>query len=217
MDSDSIYLVISFLYIGLLAFLGFIFYRFCHLRAEAVRKFIHIMTSLWIFLVEYKLKNPVAKLIGPFLFIFFNWFFSKSEFSSLLGMNDRKRDSGLVYYPLSIFILVLLEISGLISSSSVIASVLVMGWGDGLAALIGSRFGKNSYLVYGRYKKSMEGSFVMFAVSFAIILIFTPLSWYAALLTALAASVAENITPLGLDNLTVPFSVAILSEVLCSL
>lgn len=217
MGSDCLYLAISFLYIGILALIGLLLYRYCHLRAEGVRKFIHIMTSLWIFIVEYKIKSPVCKLIGPFIFIFLNLIFSKSRFSSLLGMNDRRRDSGLVYYPLAIFVLVLLEIAGYISSYSVIASVLVMGWGDGLAALIGSRFGRNSYLVYGKYKKSIEGSSVMLAASFAIIMLFTPLKWYAALLIALLASFAENVTPLGLDNLSVPFSVAILSEVLCSL
>lgn len=217
MNSDFFYLVISFLYIGILVLLGLVFYRCFHMRAEIVRKFIHIMTSLWIFLVEYKIESPAAKLIGPFLFILINGIFSRSEFSYLLGMDDRKRGNGLVYYPMAIFILVLLEITGILSSSSVVAGVLVMGWGDGFAALAGSIFGRNSYMVYGKYKKSIEGTLAMFAVSAAVILIFTDMNWYYALAVAFIAAFLENVTPLGLDNLSVPIAVACMTEVICSL
>ncbi len=217
MTSDLIYLAISFLYIGILVLIGLILYRCLHVRAEGVRKFIHILTSLWIFIVEYRLSSPWAKLIGPFLFTIINGLFSRSRFSYLLGMDDRERGNGLMYYPLSIFILVLLEIAGVLSPSSVIAGVLVMGWGDGLAALAGSRFGRNSYLVYGKYKKSIEGTAVMFAASAVIIVIFTDMEWYYAASVAFVAALMENVTPLGLDNLSVPIIVSLLSEVICSL
>lgn len=217
MQSDYLYLLISFSYIAILVAIGFLLYRYLRVSSEGVRKFIHIMTSLWIFIVEYKIDNIYLKLLGPFLFIFINGAFSFSSFSSLLGMNDRRRDNGLIYYPLSIFFLVLLEHFGVLSRSSVIAGVLAMGFGDGLAALIGTKFGKNSYLVYGKYKKSKEGTATMFIVSLAVLLLFTELPLYYALLVALVAAFFENMTPLGLDNLSVPFSVAILTEVLCSL
>ena len=92
-----------------------------------------------------------------------------------------------------------------------------MGWGDGLAALAGSRFGRNSYLVYGKYKKSIEGTAVMFAASAVIIVIFTDMEWYYAASVAFVAALMENVTPLGLDNLSVPIIVSLLSEVICSL
>lgn len=217
MNSDYIYLLISLAYIGLLAVIGFVLYRYLKVKAEGVRKFIHIMTSLWIFLVEYKIANSYLKLLGPFLFIFINGVFSFSGLSSILGMNDRRRDNGLIYYPLSIFILVLVQNLGYLNRDSVIAAVLVMGFGDGFAALVGTRFGKSKYLVYGKYKKSKEGTLTMFLVSFAVICMFTDLHIYYALLVAFVAALLENITPLGLDNLSVPLSVAILSEALCSL
>ncbi len=209
--------MLSFVYIGLLAAIGFVLYRYLKVRAEGVRKFIHIMTSLWIFLVEYKIENPYLKLVGPFLFIFLNGVFSFSGLSAILGMNDRRRDNGLIYYPLSIFILVLCQNIGYLNRDSVIAAVLVMGFGDGFAALIGTRFGKSKYFVYGKYKKSKEGTITMFLVSLAVVCIFTELHLYYALLVAFAAALLENITPLGLDNLSVPIAVAMLSEVLCSL
>ncbi len=209
--------MLSFVYIGLLAAIGFVLYRYLKVRAEGVRKFIHIMTSLWIFLVEYKIENPYLKLVGPFLFIFLNGIFSFSGLSAILGMNDRRRDNGLIYYPLSIFILVLCQNIGYLNRDSVIAAVLVMGFGDGFAALIGTRFGKSKYFVYGKYKKSKEGTITMFLVSLAVVCIFTELHLYYALLVAFAAALLENITPLGLDNLSVPIAVAMLSEVLCSL
>jgi len=217
LSSDYIYLLISFAYIGFLGAMGFVLYRFCRVRAEGVRKFIHIMTSLWILLVEYKIENPYLKLLGPFLFIFINGTFSFSGLSSILGMNDRRRDNGLIYYPLSIFILVLCQNLGYLNRNSVIAAVLVMGFGDGFAALVGTRFGKSKYLVYGKYKKSREGTATMLLVSFAVICAFTDLGILYALLVAFVAALLENMTPLGLDNLSVPISVAILSEALCSL
>ncbi len=45
--------------------------------------------------------------------------------------------------------------------------ILVMTWGDGLAAVIGQKYGKHIYRVWG-IQKSWEGSATMYLVSFAI-------------------------------------------------
>ena len=78
-----------------------------------------------------------------------------------------------------------------------------MGYGDGLAALIGSRWGRHQYSVMNA-RKSWEGTLVMFFVSLAVVLIFTPYSLATALVMALVAAFFEAVTPLGLDNITVP-------------
>lgn len=217
MDNNLFWLLFSFGYILVLAFLGYLFYRYLKVGSEGVRKFIHILTSLWILIVFYGMDNPFVMLLGPFCFILINTIFVYGGFARYLGMGDRKRDNGLIYYPISIFILVLLSILGLVHSENVIAGILVMGFGDGFAAIVGTHFGHHSYKVYSRYKKSMEGSIAMFAVSFLVILISTDCNLFIALLVALVATLLENITPLGFDNITVPIFTSGLLEVLCSL
>jgi phytol kinase len=87
---------------------------------------------------------------------------------------------------------------------------LIMAWGDGLAAVIGQRFGQHPYQIFGG-KKSLEGSLTMFLVSFlmaGLILTSTqgnPLSsWGIALVVAMVATGLESFSWLGIDNLLVP-------------
>ena len=135
--------------------------------------------------------------------IVLNAAFVYSGKAKLLGMGNRKRDNGLIYFPLSLLILSLLYYRGLIMSYDVLAGVLVMGYGDGLAALIGSKWGRHKYSVMNA-EKSWEGTAVMFAVSLAVITLVTPYSFPVCLAMAAVAAFFEAVTPLGLDNITVP-------------
>lgn len=91
-----------------------------------------------------------------------------------------------------------------------VIGILIMAWGDGLAAVIGQRFGQHPYQIFGG-KKSLEGSLTMFLVSFlmaGLILTSTqgnPLSsWGIALVVAMVATGLESFSWLGIDNLLVP-------------
>jgi phytol kinase len=88
-----------------------------------------------------------------------------------------------------------------------------MAYGDASAALIGEKYGKRHYRIFA--KKSLEGSIAMFLasfISFAVSLLFFSV-WYsfpisnvilAALGVAFVAALAESLSPLGFDNITVP-------------
>lgn len=217
MDRNIFWFFFSFAYIGLLALLGLVFYQCLHMKNESVRKFIHIFTSNWVFIVFYGMDSPFWMLLGPFLFIIINTVFIYGGFGSFLGMDDRKRDNGLIYYPISLFFLIVLNLSGYIEEQNVIAGILIMGWGDGLAAFIGTLLGHHSYRVFSRYKKSVEGTVTMMFVSLAVILLSTSTPWYFAIVVALIASILENVTPLGIDNITVPIISSILLEAICRL
>jgi phytol kinase len=91
-----------------------------------------------------------------------------------------------------------------------VIGILVMAWGDGMAAIIGQRFGKHKYQI-GEITKSWEGSGAMagaaLIVTGAILLLVEGNSWQAwtiAVVVALVATVAEAFSKLGIDNLTVP-------------
>lgn len=94
--------------------------------------------------------------------------------------------------------------------------ILVMAWGDGMAAIIGQHFGKHTYTVLN-ITKSWEGSLVMALVSYIVtcsVLLLTQGNsweiWLISLIVAIAASALEAVSKLGLDNLTVPLGSAIL-------
>ena len=92
--------------------------------------------------------------------------------------------------------------------------ILTMTWGDGLAALVGQRFGAHPYQVWGE-KKSWEGSLAMLIVSYAVSVsvlwaVQGPIlaTWLGAAITALAATLLESISKYGIDNLSVPLGTA---------
>ena len=210
---DLAALALSFAFILAIVAAAFLLYRYAHLGAEVVRKLIHIGVSNWVFILVFCFSDPRVALAGPAAFIIINAVFVYSGAARFLGMGNRKRDNGLIYFPISLLILTLLNIRALIAPYDVIAGTLVMGYGDGLAALIGSRWGRHQYSVMNA-RKSWEGTLVMFFVSLAVVLIFTPYSLATALVMALVAAFFEAVTPLGLDNITVPLLTVLTGVVL---
>jgi phytol kinase len=102
-------------------------------------------------------------------------------------------------------------------SAHAVLGVLVMTWGDGLAALVGRRFGKHLYQVWGM-TKSWEGTGMMaiasLIVSSTILFWVYGFSWpiaMIALLVALIATGLEAFSKFGIDNLTVPLGSAFVS------
>ena len=204
----------SFAYILIIVGIAFLLYRYTGIGSEGVRKFIHILVSGWVFILVGMYDSLPWALLGPSVFIVINAVFVYSGFSKYLGMGNRKRDNGLIYYPFSILVLVIMMYNGLADERIVISSVLMMGFGDGLAALIGSRFGRHGYSFIGG-KKSLEGTLTMVAVSLTILLAVYPEGpWYVSLLVAIFATLLENITPLGFDNISVPLLSALALGVL---
>ncbi len=97
-----------------------------------------------------------------------------------------------------------------------VIGILVMAWGDGMAAIIGQRFGKHKYQV-GQITKSWEGSLAMMSaaliVTSAILFSVEGNSWQIWVISvavALVATISEAFSKLGLDNLTVPLASAFL-------
>ncbi|MEO1620112.1 MAG: diacylglycerol/polyprenol kinase family protein [Cyanobacteria bacterium J06632_3] len=92
--------------------------------------------------------------------------------------------------------------------------ILTMTWGDGLAALVGQRFGDHPYQIWGE-KKSWEGSSTMLLVSYAVCVavlwcVQGPVmsTWWIALAGAAVATALESASKYGIDNLSVPLGTA---------
>jgi phytol kinase len=88
--------------------------------------------------------------------------------------------------------------------------ILVMTWGDGLAAVVGRRWGQHPYKLWDM-QKSWEGSLAMAIVSFIVSgLLLSAVEgssaavWGIAVVIAIAATGLEAFSKFGIDNLTVP-------------
>ncbi|PLS68416.1 MAG: phosphatidate cytidylyltransferase [Cyanobacteria bacterium M5B4] len=120
-----------------------------------------------------------------------------------------RRTYGVFFYALSITILVAWFWT-IGKPQFAVLGVLVMTWGDGIAALIGQKWGKHPYEIYGNHK-SWEGSMAMvivcFIVTIAVLAISEGLTLTLlpiGLTVAIVATILEAISPSGSDNLSVP-------------
>ncbi len=93
------------------------------------------------------------------------------------------------------------------------AGILMWGFGDAAAALIGKRFGKHKVRIrFADPNKSWEGSAAMFTFSFTVgiivLLFFSGAAWYyclaAAVVTSVFGAYTELVTKGGNDTVTVP-------------
>jgi phytol kinase len=95
------------------------------------------------------------------------------------------------------------------------AALLQMSLADGMAAIIGTRYGnRQKYLIFG-YAKSLLGTFTFFVIALLILIGFSHyshsnlgLNWIVGI--SAAATLIENFAIRGLDNLLVPLAVALL-------
>jgi len=92
-----------------------------------------------------------------------------------------------------------------------VMAMAMLGWGDGLAPIIGTRYGKIKYHILS--DKSVEGSLAFLAGSLCAGLFFVhlivPESFDATkiIIIALIATVVEGVSPKEVDNLTIPVAV----------
>ena len=99
-----------------------------------------------------------------------------------------------------------------------VLAMAVLGWGDGLAPIIGTRLGRMKYRILS--DKSVEGSLAFFVGSACAGLFFVwfivPESFDATkiLLIALIATIVEGVSPKEVDNLTIPVAVIAASRFL---
>jgi phytol kinase len=99
-----------------------------------------------------------------------------------------------------------------------VMAMAMLGWGDGLAPIIGTRYGKIKYHILS--DKSVEGSLAFLAGSVCAGLFFVhlivPESFDATkiIIIALIATIVEGVSPKEVDNLTIPVAVIAASYVL---
>jgi phytol kinase len=209
----TIQIIAVAVWLGLVFLASEILHRFKQ-DPELVRKVVHIGTG-HVLLIAWWLQIPTWLCVAAG--VTFSAIALASHHTNILPMlNDVGRKTyGVFYYALSITILV-----GLLwdhHPQYAVIGVMVMSWGDGMAALIGKRFGKHTFIYMGN-KRSLEGSLAMFVTSLIVMLgIFasghslSPRDVGVAIPVAAIAAILEAFSPGGTDNLSVPLASASLS------
>ena len=203
--------IISITFILLVFIFAIPFYK---IKPEYSRKEIHIMLGNFYFIALLYFTEWYFACLGPFIFIFINYFSVKYKIIKLMLRYELekkqlkiKKDFGTVYYAISLTILTIY--SWKINKPDLgLCPFLSMSYGDGLACIIGEAI-KSPYVIIFGSKKSLAGSLVMFLISFALFGIYF---WYYSIhfwiikgcFMGFCSMILEAFSPFGTDNLTVP-------------
>ena len=201
-------LVISVLYIGLVIGISGLFSK---ASKEASRKFIHIMLANWWIIAMIFFDNMWIAGILPALFIIINYASYKFDIIKSMERDDdsgEEKTLGTVFYAVSLLIEVILCFGFFKNTIIGLVGILVMGYGDGFAAIAGKSIKSKEFTILGG-KKSLAGCSTMFIISLIIIscalAYFNIQFWYIkSIIIALVATIFEAISVKGTDNLTVP-------------
>lgn len=195
-------------YVGAIVLIAELLHRYTDTEPERVRKVVHIGTGnviilAWLLDLPSWVGITSGVLAGIIALISY-------RLPILPGVNSVGRKSlGTFFYAVSIGILTAIFWTLDLPHYGVIG-VLIMAWGDGLAAIIGQKFGKHPYTIFGN-TKSWEGTFTMLLVSYTIVSIVLLSvqgniwqTWVVGIPVAIATTSVESIAQWGLDNLSVP-------------
>ena len=182
------------------------------MQPETIRKWIHIAVGHWVFLALAWMEHWYVAITPLLFFTLINWITLKRGTGR---MNQVERISyGTVYYPMALALLVLFFFEQ--EPMALVAGSMVLAWGDGLAALVGKRFGKTFY-TRGKIRRSFEGSIAMFLASFLVLtvtfLLYEEPAWIAVSYGFLLANIAaliEAVSYRDTDNLLIPLTIGAL-------
>lgn len=208
--SPLLALLIAFGYVFLMLAIAEGLRRWRHYSSDFTRKFIHIGVGMYSFLAIFIFEQREWAIIPPAVFIVINFLDWKYGVLQAMTSSDRS-NLGTVYFPIAFVVIIWLFWD---RPHLLTASLMPLTWGDALAAVIGKRYGKHIYQIWGS-SRSLEGSLTMLILSLVTTwLALTLLSSGNDLLLAVAvaggATLVEAISPWGLDNLLIPAVSALL-------
>lgn len=190
--------------------------RLAGVTTELTRKLVHISVGVAVSFAPRIFSVPLPAILLALFFILFNILaLRRGWFPSMIG--SERSSFGTVYFPLGFLILILLL---WFREPLVISiSMLVLAFGDAAAAIVGTSHKSPNVFSLSSGKKSFEGSCSMFAVSFITVWVGVTVFYQnpelgydflfaVAGAAAITATAWEALSSRGLDNLTIPCSVA---------
>lgn len=213
--NNLIGLLIAFTYIFAIIGAAEALRRWRGYGSDFTRKVIHVGVGMLSWFLHILFDNPWPFVAACIVFMVLNLLDWRYGFFASMESKDRA-NLGTVYFPLAAAVVALIFWT---EQPLMVAALMPLTWGDGLAPVVGRTYGRHTYAVFG-HTRSLQGSATFFVMGgiFTWLALWvlpgppeiTPLS---ALLPALAIVVATTLTEAvsiwGLDNLTVT-AVAIL-------
>ncbi|MDW7680407.1 MAG: DUF92 domain-containing protein, partial [bacterium] len=185
---------------------------------KVTRKFVHILTGVFIALTPFLMTDSCPLLVISATFVIVNLIAIQRGW--MPGMHATARISyGTVFYPISFFVLILLLWNG--HKSILVIAMLIMAIADAAAAIVGESVAQpKNYRVAGELK-SVQGSLMMFSttllITFLGLFFFSRIDgifvsaghalWYA-IVVAIFVTGCEALSFKGSDNLSVPLGAA---------
>lgn len=177
--------------------------------AGFTRKVIHIGVGMMSWALPFLFESPwpfVAAALGFAVLNFLDW---RYGFFSSMASHD-SNNLGTVYFPLAAAAVTLLFWD---RPPLMVAALMPLTWGDGIAPVVGQAFGRNAYTVFG-HTRTLQGSAGFFVAGLLftwlalwmipgspVISPFTALGPAAAIMAA--TTLVEAVSIRGLDNVTI--------------
>jgi phytol kinase len=203
------------IYVGSIVLLAELGHRWQWFSAEQSRKIVHIGTGnvialAWLLQLPAWVGITSAVLAGIITLISY-WL------PILPGVNSVGRKSyGTFFYAVSMGLLIAI-FWPLKHPEYAAIGILVMAWGDGLAAIVGQKWGRNPYQILGN-SKSLEGTATLLLVSYIVTTVVLYIThgnllyvWLVGMPVAIVAVILESISQFGIDNITLPLGAAMLA------
>ncbi|MCB8942587.1 MAG: hypothetical protein H6658_02310 [Ardenticatenaceae bacterium] len=208
-------LLICFLYIFGIIGLAEGLRRWRGYSSGFTRKVIHIGVGMMSWALHFLFDSPWFFIAACATFMILNFLDWRYGFVAAMSSGDRS-NLGTVYFPLAAAVVAYIFWD---TPPLMVAALMPLTWGDGLAPVVGRAYGRNHYTVYTS-SRTLEGSAGFFVFCF----LFTWLALWLiggspaiapatavlpALVITIITTLIEAISIWGLDNLTIT-AVAIL-------
>ncbi len=216
--TNALGLLVAYTYIFGIIGLAEVLRRWRGYGSDFTRKVIHIGVGMLSWIIGILFDSPWPFVFASMTFVIINLIDWRFGIISAMSSSDRS-NLGTVYFPLAAAVVALIFWE---RQPVMVAALMPLTWGDGLAPVVGRRYGVHKYTIMG-HTRSLEGSATFFLAGG----LFTWLALWlhtgspeltpaAAILPALvviaATTLTEAVSLWGLDNLTVTaVSVIILS------
>jgi phytol kinase len=173
------------------------------------RKVIHIGVGMMSWALHVLFDSPWFFIAACAAFMLINLLDWRYGFFAAMASSDRS-NLGTVYFPLAAAVVAYIFWE---QPPLMVAALMPLTWGDGLAPVVGQAYGRRAYTVYSS-RRTLEGSAGFFVAGFLFTWLalwvmpglphITPLAaiWPALAITAVTTLI-EAVSIWGLDNLTI--------------
>jgi len=208
--------ITTFTYIFSVLFFVTMLEKYVHIKKETSRKMIHVLVSFsWFFIYGF-FKNTWHALIPPSIFTILNSISYQKGTFAVMERSEQEKSPGTIFYAFSMVVLGLISLYHQEFLVCYGIGFFCMAFGDGLAPWFSRMIPSKSY---GKKGKTVTGSVSVFILSFLVAMSFCygiqiHTSIFCIMIIACCSTLLEAVGGKGIDNLTVPIGVAMISYLL---